>query len=112
MKPERRASPRFGCALPVEVLVHGDGGLRRIEATHLCDVSGGGARLISARPEAYEVGMPVELRIHRPDGQPVLECPADVVWIGDEADGRASVSLAMRYLFDDAALRSMVGETP
>ena len=56
--------------------------------------------------------MPVELRIHRPDGQPVLECPADVVWIGDEADGRASVSLAMRYLFDDAALRSMVGETP
>jgi len=94
--------------LPVEVWAPHEGEWRRIESTHLLDISGGGARLITRRPEVYDVGQSVDLHIPQPDGG-ALDCPARVVWVGEELGGRATVSLAMQYVFDDAQLASLTG---
>lgn len=104
---ERRFHARYACALPVEVWAPHDGDWRCIESTQMLDVSGGGARLITHHPEAYEVGQSVDLHILRPD-RGALDCPAHVVWVGAEQGGRATVSLAMQYVFDDEQLAALM----
>jgi len=113
---DRRAHLRHQSSLEAEVSAYVHGGLELIESTKLKDISGGGARFVSAHAGSYAIGQAVRLCICLPgngESERKIECPASVVWL-DEGDplalaepADASISIAMQYVFDAPQIESL-----
>ncbi len=108
---------RYQSSLETMVSTRAHGRLELIESTRIKDISGGGARFSSAHAGSYVIGQAVQLCIFLSgSGETArkIECPASVVWV-DEGDvlasdesANASVSIAMRYVFDSPQMESLI----
>lgn len=68
------------------------------ETAMLKDISGGGARFVTAHPGYYGIGQKVDLIIQLPGGDALntkMEGVGRVVWMGEMDEGEISVGLCM-----------------
>lgn len=100
----RRAYDRFALDLRVRVYAADGDARRMLEDSVLCDVSGGGASIVSREPGRYRVGQRLQLVIMLPGTDRLdarMEGRATVIHIGEPgADGAARVGVSMDDMLD------------
>jgi hypothetical protein len=107
----KREFERFNVSLKAEVTCYGeldaevtsldDIATGHSETTVLLDISGGGTRFITSRPEHYSIGDRVDITIHLPDAgseSASIKGSGKVAWMGELKDGEMSIGLCMNDL--------------
>lgn len=93
-----REFERYSITLNAEVKSVDDRANDLSETTVLKDISGGGARFVTAHPSYYGIGQKVDLIIQLPGGDTLntkMEGVGKVVWMGEMDEGEISVGLCM-----------------
>lgn len=93
-----REFERYCITLNAEVKSIGERANELSEITKLQDISGGGARFVTAHPDYYGIGKKVDLIIQLPGGDTLntkMEGAGRVVWMGEMDEGEVSVGLCM-----------------
>ena len=94
----KREFERFSVSLNAEVRSQDGLTNNQSETTVLMDISGGGARFVTAYPERYSIGDKVDLIIQLPGGDALnanMTGVAKVAWMGELEEGKTSIGLCM-----------------
>ncbi|MCF7822397.1 MAG: PilZ domain-containing protein [Mariprofundaceae bacterium] len=97
----KREFERYSVSLKADVELLNDMAASHSEAVVLQDISGGGTRFVTTRPELYSIGDTVDLTIHLPGGDSLnaeIKGVGKVVWMGELDEGETTVGLCMNDL--------------